>query len=95
MGMRYYKKWLDDEARYQYEERLSASSDEEFMIEITAEEYEYETSKQWEAYLASLPAQELSKELTYEELLEINADLEKENAALLFQMLTGEEYSDV
>lgn len=94
MGIKYYKKWLDDENRYQYEERLHSSSDKT-MIEITLEEYEYETTMQWEAYLDSLPAEEPSEAFTYEELLERNADLETENAALLFQMLTGEEYFNV
>lgn len=94
MGIKYYKKWIDDESRYQYEERCRVSSDES-MIEISRDEYEYETAKQWEEYLASLPAEAPSDEIPYEELLEKNADLEMENAALLFQMLTGEEYSDV
>lgn len=94
MGMRYYKKWIDNESRYQYEERVSASSDKS-MLEITQEEYEYETAKQWEEYLATLPAEDVTDDVSYEELLEKNSDLEKENAALLFQILTGEEYVDV
>ena len=94
MGVKYYKKWIDADNRYQYEERNSISSDES-MIEITQKEYEAEIKKQWEMYLASLPAEELPSELPYEELLEKNSELEMENAALLFQLLTGEEYADV
>lgn len=33
--------------------------------------------------------------ISYDYLLSKTAELEKENAALLFQMLTGEEYADV
>lgn len=94
MGIKYYKKWLETENRYQYEERNS-TSDDASMIEISQEEYETETAKQWEEYIASLPAEDQSEEPSYDELLEKTAELEKENAALLFQMLTGEEYADV
>ena len=94
MGIKYYKKWIDNESRYQYEERNNISSDE-LMIEISQEEYETETAKQWDEYITSLPAEEPSEDVTYEELLEKNTDLEKENAALLFQVLTGEELTDV
>ena len=94
MGVKYYKKWFEEESRYQYEERYTASTDET-MIEISQEEYETETAKQWEEYIASLPTEEISSEPTYDELLAENAELEKENAALLFQMLTGEELTDV
>ena len=94
MGIRFYKKWLEAENRYQYEERNSPADDAS-MIEISQEEYETETAKQWEEYLASLPAEEPGINPTYEELLAENENLEKENAALLFQILTGEEYADV
>ena len=94
MGIKYYKKWLEDESRYQYEERYSASADSS-MIEITRAEYETETLKQWEEYLASLPDSDVNDVPAYEELLESNSKLEKENAALLYQVLTGEELTDV
>ncbi len=94
MGIKYYKKWLESENRYQYEERNSLS-DDDAMIEISQEEYDSETAKQWEEYIASLPVEEPSDEPSYDELLEKNSELEKENAALLFQILTGEEYADV
>lgn len=94
MGVKYYKKWLETENRYQYEERNS-SSDDDSMIEISQEEYETETAKQWNEYLASLPEEEPRSEPTYDELLTEKENLEKENAALLFQLLTGEEYIDV
>lgn len=64
-------------------------------IEITQEEYDSETAKQWEEYISSLPVEIPSDEPSYDELLEKNSELEKENAALLFQLLTGEEYTDV
>ena len=94
MGMRYYKKFLEDEKRYQYEERSTASSDSS-MIEISKEEYETESAKQWEEYLASLPPEEENANPSYEELLIENQELERENASLLYQILTGEELSDV
>ncbi len=94
MGIKYYKKWLEEENRFQYEKRNVASSDAS-MIEITAEEYETETAKQWEEYIASLPPEEETENPTYEELLIENAELEKENASLLFRILTGEEFTDV
>ena len=50
--MKYYKKWLDDEERYQYEER-DTFSDDISMIEISQSEYEFEVAKQWEEYIAS------------------------------------------
>ena len=93
MGIKYYKKWIETENRYQYEERNSPADDT--MLEISQEEYEADTAKQWEAYLASLPSAEPGTEPAYEELLIENENLEKENAALLFQLLTGEEYADV
>ena len=93
MGIKYYKKWIETENRYQYEERMSTSDKE--MIEISQEEYETETAKQWEEYIASLPEEDTVSEPTYDELLAENTELEKENAALLFQLLTGEEYTDV
>lgn len=70
MGIIYYKKWLDDESRYQYEERHSASSDKA-MIEISQEEYETETAKQWEEYLASLPVEEPADEISADEFLQL------------------------
>ena len=91
MGIKYYKKYIESEDRYQYEERNVESSDS-VMIEISQEEYETETAKQWEEYLASLP---VTDEPTYEELLIENQELERENASLLYQILTGEELSDV
>ena len=94
MGIKYYKKWLETENRYQYEERNN-SADDNAMIEISQDEYETETAKQWEAYIASLPAEETITELNYDELLAEKENLERENAALLFQILTGEEYADV
>lgn len=94
MGIKYYKKWLGTENRYQYEERNS-TADDESMIEISQAEYETETAKQWEEYIDSLPAEEPDAEPTYDELLADKENLEKENAALLFQILTGEEYADV
>lgn len=93
MGIKYYKKWLETENRYQYEER--SGSDDVEMVEISQEEYETETAKQWEEYIASLPEEDTVSEPTYDELLAENTELEKENAALLFQLLTGEEYTDV
>lgn len=93
MGIKYYKKWLEEEKRYQYEERNS-SADDASMTEISRKEYETETAKQWEEYIVSLPAEEPADTPSYDELLEKTAELEKENAALLFQVLTGEEYAD-
>ena len=93
MGIKYYKKWLETENRYQYEER--SGSDDVEMVEISQEEYETETAKQWAEYLASLTDEDTESELTYDELLAENTELEKENAALLFRLLTGEEYTDV
>ena len=94
MGIKYYKKWLETESRYQYEERNN-SADDNAMIEISQDEYETETAKQWEDYIASLPGEETITELNYDELLAEKENLERENAALLFQILTGEEYADV
>ena len=94
MGIKYYKKWLGTENRYQYEERNNSAADNA-MIEISQDEYETETAKQWEDYIASLPAEETITELNYDELLAEKENLERENAALLFQILTGEEYADV
>lgn len=94
MGIKYYKKYIESEDRYQYEERNVASSDSA-MIEISQEEYETETAKQWEEYLASLPPEEENVNPSYEELLMENQELEKENASLLYQILTGEELADV
>ena len=91
MGVKYYKKYIESEDRYQYEERSTYITDSS-MIEISQEEYETETKKQWEEYLASLP---VTDEPTYEELLIENQELERENASLLYQILTGEELSDV
>lgn len=93
MGMRYFRKWVEDEERFQYEERNHDVSDD-LMEEISEEEYTIETKRQWGEYLDSLP-EEISTEPTYEELLAENAELEKENAALLFQILTGEEYAEI
>lgn len=94
MGIKYYKKWLGTENRYQYEERNN-SADDNSMIEISQEEYETETVKQWEEYITSLPVEETITDTVYDELLAEKEALEKENAALLFQLLTGEEYTDV
>ena len=94
MGIKYYKKWLDDENRYQYEERETISDDIS-MIEISQSEYEFEVKKQWEEYNASLLVDETPNAPTYEELLAENEELERENASLLYQMLTGEELMDV
>lgn len=94
MGMKYYKKFIEEETRYQYEERNTDSSDAS-MIEITKEEYETETEKQWEEYVASLPVYEEPDNPTYDELLIENAELERENASLLYQIMTGEELTDV
>ena len=94
MGIKYYKKYIESEDRYQYEERNVESSDSS-MIEISKEEYETESAKQWEEYLASLPPEEENANPSYEELLIENQELERENASLLYQILTGEELSDV
>ena len=94
MGVKFYKKWIDREQKFQYAQRNRAGSDTS-MTEITQEEYETEVSAQWVEYLASLPEEDNNDNPTYEELLETNAELESENAALLYQVLTGEEYSDV
>lgn len=94
MGIKYYKKFIEEYNRYQYEERKTASSDAS-MIEITKEEYETETEKQWAEYIASLPVDEEPDTPTYDELLIENAELAKENASLLYQILTGEELADV
>lgn len=95
MGLiKYYKKWIEDEQRYQYEER-DHSVDDDSMTEITKEEYDAEVAEQWNLYLASHPAEEESENQTYEELIAKNTELEAENAALLYQVLTGEELTDV
>lgn len=69
MGIKYYKKWLEAENRYQYEERFG--TDDAEMIEISKEEYETETAKQWEEYLASLPEELPPDEITPEEFLQL------------------------
>ena len=94
MGVKYYKKYIESEDRYQYEERSTYITDSS-MIEISQEEYETETKKQWEEYLASLPPEEENVNPSYEELLMENQELERENASLLYQILTGEELCDV
>lgn len=94
MGIKYYRKWLEEEQRYQYEQRKQ-SVDDASMTELTKEEYDAEVAEQWNAYLASLPAEEQSESPIYEELIAKNAELEAENAALLYQVLTGEELTDV
>lgn len=70
MGIKFYKKWLEAENRYQYEERNSPAEDAS-MIEISQEEYETETVKQWEEYIASLPVEEPTDEITPEEFLQL------------------------
>jgi len=70
MGIKFYKKWLNTENRYQYEERNSPADDDS-MIEISQEEYETETMKQWEEYLASLPVEEPTDEISAEEFLQL------------------------
>ena len=94
MGIKYYKKWIEEAGRFQYEQRNHDVSDDS-MEEITEAEYTVETEKQWAEYIASLPNEEISGAPSYDELLEKNTQLETENAALLFKLLTGEEFADV
>lgn len=62
-----------------------------YYIPITEEEYRTAIAELEER--ARLEAEaDLTDEVSYEELLAANAELEAENAALLFQLLTGEEF---
>lgn len=94
MGIKFFKKWIEEESRFQYEERDHDVADSS-MIEITECEYITETEKQWIDYINSLPEDDISNSPSYDELLEKNSQLEVENAALLYQILTGEELTDV
>lgn len=83
----YYYKTREDIVRY------GTSSNEIFeddpqCIPISEEEYNYAIAELEE--IAKIEAERIE----LEELSRIEA-LEKENAALLFQILTGEEYTDV
>ena len=86
--MRFYKKFVQDSFVYSSREDDVSDSD---AIEITQEEYdaaltELEAKRQLEQEQAR------ENEQTQEEYI---AELEAENAALLYQILTGEEYSNV
>lgn len=84
--MKYYKQ-IENEIITAY----ISSEDEcenEILVEITQEEY----SSAIEAMRAKNLSDEEASEQSKDELI---AELEKENAALLYQVLTGEVYSDV
>lgn len=62
-----------------------------YYIPISEEEYKIAIAELEER--ARLEAEaEIEEKISYEELLAINAELEADNAALLFQLLTGEEF---
>ena len=60
MGIKYYRKFIEEEGRWQYEERYSESSDPS-MEEITQSEYEASSASQWAEYLASLSAESVNQ----------------------------------
>ncbi len=86
----YYYKIIENEKLVSLEKRSSPSTDDA-MIAITEEEYNEtlaELNAQYEAESEAIAAAEQSKD-------ERIAELEAENAALLYQVLTGEELADV
>lgn len=86
--MYFYKELLEDNT-YRYCMTTLKRMEINFE-EITQEEYEEEINRQLEESFNEIP--EEPEEISYEELLAANAELEAENAALLFQLLTGEEF---
>lgn len=83
--MIYYKKIKDGEID-SLEERISISTDSN-MIQIDEDEYNTlmnEFESRWEIEMNKLISEEISKDQKI-------AELEAENAALLYQILTGEE----
>lgn len=89
----YYKEMLeDDSVRYC---ATTVKRNQPSFEEISRQEYEAETAKMFDECYESITDEDFIYVESYEELVAKNADLEKENAALLFQILTGEEYVDV
>ncbi len=84
--MKYYKQ-IENETITAY---ISSEDDceNEILVEITQEEY----SSAIEQMIAKNLSEEKASEQSKDDLI---AELEKENAALLYQVLTGEVYSDV
>ena len=93
----YYYKIIENEKLVSLEKRSSPSTDDA-MIAITEEEYNEtlaELNAQYEAESEAIAAAEQSKDERIAELEAEKAELEAENAALLYQVLTGEELADV
>lgn len=93
----YYYKIIENEKLVSLEKRSSPSTDDA-MIAITEEEYNEtlaELNVQYEAESETIAAAEQSKDERIAELEAEKAELEAENAALLYQVLTGEELADV
>lgn len=82
----YYYKFIDNEGNVTYQAHKNAVSRDE-MTEITEEEY----NSYLEGLRAEAENQIVSEELQKDEYIK---ELEAENAALLYQILTGEELSD-
>lgn len=85
--MKYYKR--DDGAIYEARETELKTS--ESCVEITKDEYNAAIEEVNERILSEI-SQTASSEQSKDEYI---AELEAENAALLFQVLTGEELTDV
>ena len=78
--------------------KTNISSTDECFVEITEVEYNSaieELRAQNEAEAEAIAAAEQSKDERIAELEAENSKLEAENAALLYQVLTGEELADV
>ena len=84
--MKYYKQ-IENEIITAYISSVD-ECENEILVEITQEEYSSAIEEMRAKNLSDEEASEQSKD-------ELIAELEKENAALLYQVLTGEVYSDV
>lgn len=84
--MKYYKQIKDGEVQAYH--ALTGSVGWESFVEITEDEYHAKISELQKIAEAEQSAAEQSKD-------ERIAELEAENAALLYQVLTGEELTDV
>lgn len=93
MEKSYYFKTREDIVRYGISPNL-ISEDDTQCIPISEDEY-YSAIAELEAKTEEILPDEENAAPTYEELVEANKVLEAENAALLYQVLTGEELTDV
>ena len=84
--MKYYKQ-IENEIITAYISSVD-ECENEILVEITQEEYSSAIEEMRAKNLSDEEASEQSKD-------ELIAELEKQNAALLYQVLTGEVYSDV